>query len=54
MKGAKNMKDQKKNEINKKNNLGLDTDEQEMNGLYGMAETKEENAINKTNNQQKY
>ena len=28
-----------------KNSLGIDKDEQEMNGLYGMAETPEEDAL---------
>jgi len=28
--------------VQQKDKLGLDPDEQEMNGLYGMAETKEE------------
>ncbi|GKU82742.1 DUF4021 domain-containing protein [Niallia sp. NCCP-28] len=30
--------------LQQKKDLGLDPDEQEMNGLYGMAETKEEDA----------
>ena len=37
----------KENENKEKISLGLDNDEQEMNGLYGMAETPEEDALHK-------
>lgn len=47
------MKDPNTKASNQQNQLGLDADEQEMNGLYGMAETNEEDALNKQNTQQK-
>ncbi|WP_226793879.1 DUF4021 domain-containing protein [Bacillus sp. B1-b2] len=39
------------NQLKSKNNdsLGLDMDEQEMNGLYGMVETPEEDALHSSN-----
>lgn len=47
------MKNRDTKATNQQNQLGLDADEQEMNGLYGMAETNEEDALNKQNTQQK-
>lgn len=39
---------EKENFEQKKNDIGLDQDEQEMNGLYGMAETQEEDDAHNT------
>lgn len=47
------MKDPNTKALNQQNELGLDVEEQEMNGLYGMAETTEEDALNNQTTQQK-
>ena len=47
------MKDPNVKNANFQDRLGLDEDEQEMNGLYGMAETKEEDVRHNSNNQLK-
>ncbi|WP_445487260.1 DUF4021 domain-containing protein [Niallia sp. 03133] len=36
--------------LQKKKDIGLDKEEQEMNGLYGMAETAEEDEVHDSNN----
>ena len=47
------MKDPTGKDTNLQDRLGLDEDEQEMNGLYGMAETKEEDVRHNSNTQLK-
>jgi len=47
------MKDPNVKDTKQQNKLGLDADEQKMNGLYGMAETMEEDTLNSQNKQQK-
>ncbi|MFP3723061.1 DUF4021 domain-containing protein [Niallia circulans] len=47
------MKDPNGKDTNLQDRLGLDEDEQEMNGLYGMAETKEEDVRHNSNTQLK-
>jgi hypothetical protein len=40
-----------KNKVTNDNGIGLDPEEQAMNGLYGMAETVAEDSMNQGNNQ---